>query len=243
MDISLIREHVLELRREAYVKAVRRSMLSSDVVGFIGNIPVDILMSFGLMAIPVDGADTDILKFSTRDDLCSIIDSTYTYAETDKCPLIHSSKIIVMEDFCSKYTNEMKKLLGDKIYIYEGPSKLKKKLSKVYGKEEDLELLKKVEKDLHYISEALEKLSETSISSRFLYELEFYLQFTDIKERKDIIEKLLSEYRNENRLRKNIYIERAIQILDEIDSKYENYRIVEWNFTKSDYRYKKCIHK
>ena len=128
-------EELENLRREAYVKAVIRKSESDDVVGYVGmNLPVDIFYERGLMAIPVYGIDEEILKFSVEKDLCPLIDATITYAKTDKCPLIHSSKLIVIENFCPVFTRELQKLKNKQIYVYNGNNdELKSKLNEVYG--------------------------------------------------------------------------------------------------------------
>ncbi|MBR0074478.1 MAG: hypothetical protein IJP96_01830, partial [Synergistaceae bacterium] len=128
-------EELENLRREAYVKAVIRKSESDDVVGYVGmNLPVDIFYERGLMAIPVYGIDEEILKFSVEKDLCPLIDATITYAKTDKCPLIHSSKLIVVENFCPVFTRELQKLKNKQIYVYNGnDDELKLKLNEVYG--------------------------------------------------------------------------------------------------------------
>ena len=114
-------EYLEGLRRDAYVRAVIRASESDDVVGYIGShVPVDILESFGLMAIPVHGIDGEILSYSCEKNLCPLIDATVTYAKTDKCPLIHSAKLIVVDDFCPLMTREMMKLTDKNIFIYDG---------------------------------------------------------------------------------------------------------------------------
>ena len=140
------------LRREAYVKAILRD----DVIGYIGsnkNIPVELFYSRGLYAIPVYGIDAEILQFSQEKgkNLCDLINSTITYAKTDKCPLIHSSKLIVCENFCEIMTREIS-ALDKKIFIYESgqESKLIAKINDIYGLRElrDVKILMREISDL-----------------------------------------------------------------------------------------------
>lgn len=120
MNCSELFEYLEGLRRDAYVRAVIRASESDDVTGYIGShVPVEILESFGLMAIPVHGIDGDILSYSCEKNLCPLIDATITYAKIDKCPLIHSAKMIIVDDFCPLMTREMLKL-NKNVFIYDG---------------------------------------------------------------------------------------------------------------------------
>ena len=110
MKLDEIFEYIEGLRREAYVKAVMRD----DVIGYIGShVDVENLYRQSEFVIPVHGIDAGILEYSQEKNLCPLIDATITYAKTDKCPLIHSCKFIVVDDFCPIMTREILKLNKD----------------------------------------------------------------------------------------------------------------------------------
>ena len=109
-------EALEEQRREAYVRAVLRASEANDVVGYIGNrVPVELFHALGLMALPVYGADGEILKYSREKGLCPLVDATLTYARTDRCPLIHSSRLIVVDDACPIMAREIAGLSGKEV--------------------------------------------------------------------------------------------------------------------------------
>ncbi|WP_347713440.1 hypothetical protein [uncultured Fretibacterium sp.] len=101
-------EELEEQRREAYVRAVLRASGTDDVVGVIGGrVPLELLHALDLMVLPVYGVDGEILKYSREEGLCPVVDATLTYARTDRCPLIHSSRLIVVDDGCPIMAREV----------------------------------------------------------------------------------------------------------------------------------------
>jgi len=179
------------LRREAYVKAVMRASESDDVLGFIGShLPVEIFHALDLYAIPVYGIDSEILKFSCEKDLCPVIDATVTYAKTDKCPLIHSSRLIVIEPSCPVMTREILKLDKD-IYVYESESGLVKRLSQVYNRELDSYKLQETQEKLHRISQLIALIKDhLDLTGLQGYILEYYLEFLSLDERINALQEL-----------------------------------------------------
>ena len=229
MKKEALREKIVNLRREAYVQAVIRSSLSEDVIGYIGRkIPVDVLHGFDLGVLPVDSTDRDILAYSEEKCLCPLIDATYTYARTDKCPLIHSAKVIVMDDSCKTFLEKMTGLLGDRILPFKDRETLIGDLERLYGKPFDRALYEEEKQKLARIDHLCETLAERNIPSRFLYETEFYNRFIfDTDKRIELLKQVLEAYPEKGCARQDVYVPRGVQILDEIDARYDNYRIRE----------------
>ena len=232
--INSLFEYLENLRRNAYVKAVMRASESDDVLGFIGSrLPVEIFHALDLYSIPVYGVDGEILKFSCEKNLCPVIDATVTYAKTDKCPLIHSSKLIVVENSCPIMTREIMKL-DKNIYIYESESELVKKLLQVYHRELDFdsEKLQVTREKLLKIHDLIKRIKYYSdLTGLQVYILEFYLNFLGLDERINILQEL-SEQINFSEREVNyipVKVQSSAGIYRHIDKLLtgRNYRILE----------------
>ena len=55
----------------------------------------------------------------------------------------------------------------------------------------------------------------------------FYPNITFYGEKNNMIDRVLSNFKDVNKKRQKIYVSRAIQILDDIDEKYKDYQIIE----------------
>ena len=173
------------LRRMAYVRAV----MSDYVVGYIGmKIPIEIFHALGLMAVPVYGIDREILKFSREEKLCPLVDATITYAKTDKCPLIHSAKMIVIDDTCDSMREEMSGFQGKRIHFYDNDREnLIAVIEEVYGKKFQAENLRSVQKELERIHSCIKSLTNDEVQS---FILEYYVNFLDLPERMNFLDTL-----------------------------------------------------
>lgn len=187
-------EELEELRREAYVRAVVRASETHDVVGYIGSgIPVGLFHALGLMAIPVHGVDGDILRFSEEQGLCSVIDSTLTYAKTERCPLIHSCRLIVVDDGCPLMAEKLSELREKDVYVYRlnepgNIQGLRDKLENVYSRRFDEKMSDAAAVKMKEISALLSRLRDHSgLSGSQVYILEYYLKFLPLGERLDIL--------------------------------------------------------
>lgn len=225
-----LREEVLELRRNAFVETIMGLENERYIIGYLGRtVPKEIFYGFDLVPLPLDGVDKYILEYSNEKDLCSIIDSTFTYAMTKKCPLLYNAKLIVVDNSCPLLLKILKENLKDKIFLYDRNLEgLKNRVGEVYKRDfSKKSFLKAVELSKN-ISSKLEKLSKTDIDSRFLYEVEFYTQFIfSLEEKNNMIDRILSNFKDVNKKRQKLYVPRAIQILDDIDKKYKDYKIIE----------------
>ncbi len=225
-----LREEVLELRRNAFVETIMGLENEIYIIGCLGRtVPKEIFYGFDLVPLPLDGVDKYILEYSNEKDLCSIVDSTLTYAITKKCPLLYNAKLIVVDNSCPLLLKILKDNLKDKIFFYDGNFEgLKNRVGEVYKRDfSEKSFLKAVELSKN-ISSNLEKLSKTDIDSKFLYEVEFYTQFIfSLEEKNNMINRILSNFKDVDKKRQKLYIPRAIQILDDIDKKYKDYKIIE----------------
>ena len=225
-----LREEVLELRRNAFVETIMGLENERYIIGYLGRtVPKEIFYGFDLVPLPLDGVDKYILEYSNEKDLCSIVDSTLTYVVTKKCPLLYNAKLIVVDNSCPLLLKILKENLKDKIFFYDGNlEELKNRVGEVYKRDfSEKSFLKAVELSKN-ISSNLEKLSKTDIDSKFLYEVEFYTQFIfSLEEKNNMINRILSNFKDVDKKRQKLYIPRAIQILDDIDKKYKDYKIIE----------------
>ena len=225
-----LREEILELRRNAFVETVMGLENEIYIIGYLGRtVPKEIFYGFDLVPLPLDGVDKYILEYSNEKDLCSIIDSTLTYAMTKKCPLLYNAKLVVVDNSCPLLLKILKDNLKDKIFFYDGNiNNLKNRVEDVYKRDfSETNFLKAIELSKN-ISSKLEKLSKTNIDSRFLYEVEFYTQFIfSLEEKNNMIDRVLSHFKDVDKKRQKLYVPRAIQILDYIDEKYKDYKIIE----------------
>ena len=225
-----LREEILELRRNAFVETIMGLENEIYIIGYLGRtVPKEIFYGFDLVPLPLDGVDKYILEYSNEKDLCSIIDSTLTYAMTKKCPLLYNAKLVVVDNSCPLLLKILKENLKDKIFFYDGNiNNLKNRVEDVYKRDfSETNFLKAVELSKN-ISSKLEKLSKTNIDSKFLYEVEFYTQFIfSLEEKNNMIDRVLFHFKDVDKKRQKLYVPRAIQILDYIDEKYKDYKIIE----------------
>lgn len=238
MNINDIFDYLENLRRETYVTAVLRASESDDVIGYIGSkIPVEIFYSMGLFPIPVYGIDAEILKFSNEKNLCSLINSTLTYSKTDKCPLIHSSKIIVLEDFCPIMTQKLRAL--EKFYVYDfDNSKLISKLENTYSRSFKQKSFVKIQ--LETINHLVKKLKyHSDLTGLQVFILEYYLKFLSLEEQINILNEVSKHVKFYEKLDfLTVKIQYGAGIYRQLDQIYngKNYRLIE-NFCdfKSNY--------
>ncbi|MBQ7262105.1 MAG: hypothetical protein IJR14_00145 [Synergistaceae bacterium] len=186
-------------RREAFVRAVMRQAESDDVVGYMGRrVPVEIFEALGLMALPVQAVDGDILEDSLDGGrgLCPLIEATLTYAKTDRCPLIHSSRLIVVDDACPIMAREMVALtnvMGKAVHVYRagGPAastRLCDALEDVYGRRLDAGALDAARARRGEIEALLRRLERRpDLTGMQVYILRWYIEFIPMDERLRIL--------------------------------------------------------
>lgn len=76
-----LREEILELRRNAFIETIMGLDNERYIIGYLGKtVPKEIFYGFDLVPLPLDGVDRYILNYSNEKNLCSIVNSTLTYA-------------------------------------------------------------------------------------------------------------------------------------------------------------------
>ena len=105
IDISFLEN----LRREAYVEAAENYLSSANVIGIFGeDLPLDILYAYGLLPVPCEGTDSAIFKFGDMENICDVIRSSVIYLKTDKCPILFSCSMYLIENTCTVFFNKLK---------------------------------------------------------------------------------------------------------------------------------------
>ena len=179
----MILDTLEDLRRTAYVNAV----MSDNVVGWVGaRVPVEVFEALGLTVYPLYGIDAEILEYSSGKDMCPIIDATITYAKTDKCPLIHSSKLIVADDTCRAMLAALSRLPDKHIHVYADTEGLLAVLQDVYGTGGLLpEKLSAVREERTRIRRRIQSLTNDPLEG---FIIGYYMNFLDIWERMSFLD-------------------------------------------------------
>ena len=79
------------------------------------------------------GLDSHIFSFGEYDG-CDLVKSTIIYLKTEKCPLLFSAKMYVVEDFCDHFIESLQGETEKPICVYRNEDELKLILEEVYKK-------------------------------------------------------------------------------------------------------------
>lgn len=94
---------ILEQRREeAYVEAIQHFALKQNVVGVMGQVPTALFWAIDRIPIRLYGIHKETIQYSIHKEACDLLQSTEGYALMDKCPFIHSSSLVFLDDLCEK---------------------------------------------------------------------------------------------------------------------------------------------
>ena len=207
----MILETLENLRREAYVRAVIRKAEFDNVVGYVGeDLPVEIFHAANLTPYPVYGIDREILNFSVEKNLCPLIDATVTYAKTDKCPLIHSSKLIVIGKTCPTMKQALQELKDKNIYVYDNEKNLISELKKFYSFDKiDGEILSSIRKKLDEISDYIDTLQRQNFLMRQdeKFTVKYFINFLDINERMNFLNELSEKLKGKYLFSRNKFVD------------------------------------
>ena len=248
--MSIDKDFLIELRRNAYVECTENYLSTNTVVGIFGDgLPEELFYACGTVPVPIEGVDSHIFKFGKEgewDNFCSVIKSTLIYLTTQKCPILYSCRMYVLEDFCYNFTTTLKAKTEKPVLIYKDDESLIQTLCKVYGTHYNEDLRQRAKCDLEYIRNVLEKLTFYSdISTEELFLLEFYSKYMiNLSERKkyfEVLEKEVSFY-EEKRDRNKIFslCPRGNYKSICVDENIINRRILRV-FRNADYGYSNCI--
>lgn len=208
--MEMILETLENLRREAYVRAVIRKAEFDNVIGYVGeNLPVEIFHAANLTPYPVYGIDREILNFSVEKNICPLIDATVTYAKTDKCPLIHSSKLIVIGKTCPAMKQALQKLKDKNIYVYDNEENLISELKKFYSFDKFYgEILYSIRQKLDEISDYIETLHRQNflITHDEKFTIKYFINFLDIDERMNFLNELSEKLNEEKSFSRNKFV-------------------------------------
>lgn len=205
------KDFLVELRRNAYVECTENYLRSNTVAGIFGDgLPEEVFYACGVVPIPIEGVDSHIFKFGKESySFCDVIKSTLIYLTTQKCPILYSCKMYVLENVCTNFTNALKANTEKPILVYNEETELIQTLLKVYGTHYDEALRQNAKNDLDYIKSMLEKLTYYScISTEELFLLEFYSKYmTNLSDRKkyfELLEKEVSFHKEKNIIKETL---------------------------------------
>lgn len=251
IDISFLEN----LRREAYVEAAENYLSSSNVIGIFGeNLPLDILYGYGLLPVPCEGTDSAIFKFGNVENVCDVIKSSVIYLKTDKCPILFSCNMFLIENTCVDFFNKLKENTDKKVLLYKSNSELKKTLQEVYCKSFDKVKYKRAKENLNYIEDILKKIDEYStVSTEAAFLLRYYTPFIlDIEKRREYFDTVCCKIKfktEKNEIKKIIAvcprgsyktILKKIKKLSSIALKENEVIRIYRSWNNADYGYKNC---
>ncbi len=244
------KDFLIELRRNAYVECTENYLKANNVVGIFGDaIPEEIFYACGLIPVPIEGVDSHVFKFGKENEgagYCDVIKSTLIYLTTQKCPILYSCKMYVVEDTCKNFYNVIKANTQKEIHIYNTEKELIETLCKNYGTIYDEKVKQKAKTELNYIKEILERITYYSdMDTEAIFLLKYYTKYmTDLSMRKKYFT-VLNEKIHFQKQKKNIQIVSSLcprgnfkNICNDINS--TNIRL-ERSWDNSDYGYAKCI--
>lgn len=186
-------EDLPELRRQAFVDCIMNKSLEDSIVGIFGNVNEPLIYAYGLYTVPMEGLDSHIFSFGEYDG-CDLVKSTIIYLKTEKCPLLFSAKMYVVEDFCDHFIESLQGETEKPICVYRNEDELKLILEEVYKREYSKELHEIAIEEFKKMDLALNKLHISNLSGREIFEVEFFSRYLiDIKERRKFLEETVEK--------------------------------------------------
>lgn len=212
MNREFLLDNISELRRTAFVDALNQLTTANNLIGTFGeSFYEDIekeafIRALGYVPIPILGIDayvfiyadenTDYVFYKDNSNgeflvpYCQPIKSTIIYKESEKCPLIYSSKFILHDQTCPYMVSALEK------------SNLREKnIKKIYDFEEfkknnKKDIDQKFFKDLIFVLEEIKNLENLiklkNISGDILSQAIYFSRYIiDLKKRKDFFLSLL----------------------------------------------------
>ena len=195
----LDKEFLLELRRRAYVECTQNYLETNTIAGIFGDeMPEDIFYACGVLPIPMEGVDSHIFQFGKEEEwegVCDVVKSTLIYLTTQKCPILYSCKMYVLEPHCQAMIDAIKMKSEKPLLVYTDESSLITFLCNVYGTSYNEKMRVEAKKDLDYIKKVLQKIERHSnLDCEMLFLLEYYSKYMiDLEERRAYFEELEKE--------------------------------------------------
>ena len=194
-SLQEIIDYAPDLRRNAYVDATLRMQADDNIVGLFGSsyseaqspiIDEALIYGYGLVPVPIVGVDAFIFKHGDY-PACDVIKSTMVYLITQKCPLLYSSKMYVLDGCCPVVEAAFRRCTSKPIHIYEDGETFKAALRKVYERECSASRYQQAQSAFAALNDILLRLEQSSLSgndfgilafySRFIFELEERIAF------------------------------------------------------------------
>ena len=181
-----------DLRRDAYVDATLRMQADDNIVGIFGSayssaqspiIDEALIYGYELVPVPVAGVDAFIFKHGDYPG-CDVIKSTMVYLTTQKCPLLYSSKMYVLDGCCSAVEAAFRQCTKKTVHRYQSAAALHAVLQEVYGKTYSASRYEQARASFTQLNTVLHHLEHSSLSGNELGAVGFYSRFIfDLDER------------------------------------------------------------
>ena len=194
-SLQEILDYAPDLRREAYVDATLRMQADDNIVGVFGSayseaqspvIDEALIYGCGLVPVPIVGVDAFIFKHGDY-PACDAIKSTMVYLTTQKCPLLYSAKMYVLDGCCPAVETAFRQCTQKPVHIYKDAATLKTVLQQVYGCEYSAVRYQESKSAFLMLSGLFQQLEQSTLSgndfgvlafySRFIFELEERIAF------------------------------------------------------------------
>ena len=194
MEAIIDKTFLIEARRNAYIECTENYLSSNTIVGVFGDdIPLELFYACGTVPVPMEGVDPHIFKFGKVgewQDTCDVIKSTLIYLTTQKCPILYSCKMYVLQNNCQRFIDAIKANTEKPVLVYNDEAQLINELCKVYGTSYNESLMKEARVDLAYIQTVLQKIKYcAALTCEEVFLLEFYSKYiTSLKMRRAYFE-------------------------------------------------------
>lgn len=184
-SLQEIIDYAPDLRREAYVDATLRMQEDDNIVGVFGSayseaqspvIDEALIYGCGLVPVPIVGVDAFIFKHGDY-PACDVIKSTMVYLTTQKCPLLYSSKMYVLDGCCPAVETAFRHCTQKLVHIYNDAATLKTVLQQVYGCEYSATRYQESKSAFLALNRLLQQLEQSALSGNDFGVLAFYSRF------------------------------------------------------------------
>ena len=184
-SLQEIIDYAPDLRREAYVDATLRMQADDNIVGVFGSaysaaqspiIDEALIYGCGLVPVPIVGVDAFIFKYGDY-PACDAIKSTMVYLTTQKCPLLYSSKMYVLDGCCPAVETAFRQCTQKPVHIYKDAATLKTVLQQVYGCEYSATCYQESKSAFLTLNRLLQQLEQSALSGNDFGVLAFYSRF------------------------------------------------------------------
>ena len=130
----------------------------------------------GLVPVPIVGVDAFIFKHGDY-PACDVIKSTMVYLTTQKCPLLYSSKMYVLDGCCPAVETAFRHCTQKLVHIYNDAATLKTVLQQVYGCEYSATRYQESKSAFLTLNRLLQQLEQSALSGNDFGVLAFYSRF------------------------------------------------------------------